>query len=157
MKVLKNYFTINLITPYMLHSIYLYQSVSLSSSLSVEWPSSQSVPSVILTLNLLSLYSYSTVYHHWSHPVYLTYSTFFKPFTITSGDMPCQAMIMNWQRSITMSILILPAGGSAWYPVMSHTLHSHFRHSLNSLFTTASNICSCENTPPGMITTNVFI
>jgi hypothetical protein len=92
------------------------------------------------------LYSHSAVYHHRSHPVYWIYNTFFKPFKFTSGDVPCHAMIINWQRSMTMGILILPAGGTAWHPGMSHSLHSHFRYSLNGLFTTISNICSCEKT-----------
>jgi hypothetical protein len=37
-------------------------------------------------------------------------------------------IIINWQRSMTIGILILPAGGRAWYPVMSHSLHNHFRY-----------------------------
>lgn len=98
-------------------------------------------------LQSFHIYSHSKVYHHRSHPAYWIYSTFFKPFTITSGAMPCHAMIINWQRSMTMGTLILPAGGRAWHPVMSQSLHCHLRYSLNGLFTTTSNICSCEKTP----------
>ena len=47
---------------------------------------------------------------------------FLKTYTITSGEMCCPTMMLHWQRSSTLDLLILPAGVKAWFLVKSHSL-----------------------------------
>ena len=66
------------------------------------------------------------------------------------------AIMIHWQRRVTLGFLILLAGVKAWSPVKGSSLNSYFRSSWNGLFP-PSNTCSHKVIPLGMTTRFVFI
>jgi hypothetical protein len=121
----------------------LYQSVSL-------WPLSQSVP--LSSSHLLLTFPPSSLSLHNTSssvpPLAQGTQHFLKPFIVTSGKKCCYAVMIHWQRTVILGLLILPCRVKAWSSVSSHSLYGCFRWSLNSLFTTKSSTCSCEVITP---------
>jgi len=149
---MKKYFTINFI--HLIHKhVRFYLPLPTSVTVSIFTFSAFIFPHSLLTFPSSSLSS-----HNKSSLVpstALDIKHFLKPFTVTSDEMCCDAIMSHWQRRVTLGFLILPAGVKAWSLVKSHSLHSCFWWSVNGLFITTFSTYSCVIFLPGTTKTPV--